>query len=230
MFRISIAALTVEIDNKYGYVKALAKDYLTDEDADFSVSADMDEIMAEAEVGFSPEYSESIVIYRKIAEKLPLYGALVFHGAVIATENHAYAVTARSGVGKTTHITNWLKAFGGEVHILNGDKPILRKIEGKICACGTPWQGKENMGRNEIKPINTIAFLGRAEKNEVFSIDSAKALMPFMSQIYIPNSEREAELALELAGEILESVSLYSLRVNMDVESAQVARAAFDSI
>ena len=159
---------------------------------------------------------------------LPKYGALVFHGAVIATDIEAYAFTARSGVGKTTHINNWLRAFGGDIHILNGDKPILRKIGGKICACGTPWQGKENMGVNEIKPLKAIAFLSRSEKNRAAKVGASSVLMPFMTQIYIPNSEREADLALALAADILESAELYSLGVNMDIESAMVARAAFD--
>ena len=226
MFRISIANLTVEIDNKYGYIKALAKDYITDAPADFSVKAESAEIEREAAGEYSLEYSESIVIYRKIAEVLPKYGAVVFHGAVIATEEEAYAFTARSGVGKTTHINNWLKEFS-DIHVLNGDKPILREIHGKIYACGTPWQGKENLGVNEIKPLSAIALLGRGEENEAKPISAPEALMPFMSQIYIPNSEEGAEAALEIAGKILESVALFKLRVNMDVQSADVARAAF---
>lgn len=228
MFRISLAGLTVEIDNKYGYIKALAKDYITEGEANFAVGCTAEEIEREANGVYSPEYSESIVIYRKIAEVLPRYGAVVFHGAVLASDTQAYAFTARSGVGKTTHINNWLRAFGEEYHVLNGDKPILRKIDGKFYACGTPWQGKENLGVNEMKPLGAVAFLARGEKNEAKPIDSSLALMPFMSQIYIPNSEREAELALALAGEILDGASLFSLRVNMDVESAAVARKAFE--
>ena len=228
MFRISIAGLTVEIDNKYGYVRALAKDYITEAAPDFAVSCTSAEIELEANGIYSPEYSESIVIYRKIAEALPRYGAVVFHGAVLASDLRAYAFTARSGVGKTTHINNWLKAFGKEYHVLNGDKPIIRKMNGRFYACGTPWQGKENLGVNEMKPLEVLAFLGRGEKNEARKIDSSVALMPFMSQIYIPNSEREAELALALAGEILGGASLFSLRVNMDEESAWVARRAFE--
>ena len=151
MFCIDLAGFPIAINNKFGFVKALCRNYLTEKEPIFEVEAEEWEIDREISADIAPEapYAESIVVYRKIAERLPELGALVFHGAVIALPDGCYAFTARSGVGKTTHIMNWLNRFGDEVHILNGDKPIL-KVEGeKIFACGTPWQGKEDLGVNE---------------------------------------------------------------------------------
>jgi hypothetical protein len=228
MFRISIAGLTVEIDNKYGYVRALAKDYITEAAPDFAVSCTSAEIELESNGIYSPEYSESIVIYRKIAEVLPRYGAVVFHGAVLASDSRAYAFTARSGVGKTTHIRLWKEAFGDKVSILNGDKPVLRVIDGKIYACGTPYNGKEGYGKQGVKLLSGIAFLERGEENSYSKISASEGLVRFMGQIYM-NAENPLAMTrtLRFANKALSEIPLYEFKCNMDISAAEMAKEAF---
>ena len=231
MIKIRIADLTVGLDNRYGYVERLAADYTVNGDArvDFTVSATPDQIAAEREVGeaeFTDGYLESIVLYRNIAEKLPEYSAVVFHGAVIAVGGKAYAVTARSGVGKTTHLRIWQKVFGDKVHILNGDKPILRAIDGRIYAAGTPWRGKESYGVNEMLPLAGIAFIERGEVNTATPIPASTALIPFITQLYVPKNESCARLALLLSNKIISSVPLVRLCANMEDDAALVAYRA----
>lgn len=234
MLKLSIAGLIVGVDNKYAYTSELCRDYLTDSgEVDLAVSATADDLKKEAEGSdrsYSEAYLESIAIYRKIAEKIPEFDGIVFHGAVIALEGKAYAVTAKSGVGKTTHISIWLREFGSEVHILNGDKPILRVINGEVYAAGTPWRGKENFGISEMLPLCGIAFLERAEKSSCEPIGISEALVPFINQIYVPKSESTAPLALSVANKIISSVPMLKLRADMSPEAARIAREAFQSI
>ena len=170
MITISIAGINIGIDNKYPYLEEMAKDYITDGAAEFTVRATEEEI--DAQMAQSPSsslprgYLESLSVYRHIAERLPEYDAFLFHGCVIVHKKRAYVFTAKSGVGKTTHARNWLAEFGDEVHILNGDKPIIRIIDGVPCACGTPWQGKENYGVNEICEIKAFVFIERDKENK----------------------------------------------------------------
>ncbi|MBE6634649.1 MAG: hypothetical protein E7617_00425 [Ruminococcaceae bacterium] len=232
MIRISVADLIIELDNRYGYVKDLARDYITESvgESHLTVSASDTDIRLEAEasdIPHSPGYLESIVLYREIAERLPRFDAFVFHGAVIALDGAAYAVTARSGVGKTTHLRLWMKAFGDRVHILNGDKPILRIIDGRVYACGTPWRGKENYGVPEMLPLEGIAFLERGEENSARRITVGEGLIRFVSQIYVPRMPSSASMALSVANRIISSVPLYELRANMDISAATVAYDAF---
>lgn len=231
MIKISVAALNVELKTKYSYTEQLAKDYITDsERTDLSVEASEDELLEEARFSGKDAphwYLESVVLYRKIAEVLPRYSAFVFHGAVIAKGGKAYAVTARSGVGKTTHLRLWLDTFGEEVHILNGDKPIIRIIDGKAYACATPWRGKEGYGVPEMLPLEGIGFLERAEENSAVKIGVGDALMKLVSQIYVPKEKECASLALSLADKVLSSVPLYRLSVNMERSAAKVAHDAF---
>ena len=229
--KISIAGLIVEIKNRYDHISVLAKDYLTESDhTDISVEAIDEELAEEAESSEFPHskgYLESIVVYRKIAEQLPSFDAFVFHGAVMALGGEAYAVTARSGVGKTTHVGIWQRVFGDKVHVLNGDKPIIRFIDGIPYACGTPWRGKENFGAPEMLPLRAIGFLERSEtpSAELCSVDDAQ--MRLVSQMYIPKNPVNALRALGLADRTLRSVRLAKLFADMSDSAAEVAYRIF---
>ncbi|MBQ9070576.1 MAG: hypothetical protein IJY23_04430 [Clostridia bacterium] len=229
--KISLAGLVIEISVRYSYTASLVKDYTVEADGcDFSVSVTDEDIKAEAEASegaFSDAYLESIALYRKIAEKLPSYDAVVFHGAVIAIGGKAYAFTARSGVGKTTHIRLWGEVFGDEVHVLNGDKPVIRIIDGTPYACGTPWRGKEGYGVPEMLPLSAIGFIERAEVPKAVKIPSKNGILRLASQIYIPNDKKNAILALGVIDRIIKGVSLFDVRANMEKESARVSYEAF---
>ena len=230
MITVNIAHLPIGIDNKFDYIEDYAKDYLTDEKPLFVVSVTSEEIEKEkisSGTNHTQGYYESIVAYRKIAEVLPSYDAFLFHGSVIAYRGAAYIITANSGVGKTTHTRLWLSQFPNEAHVLNGDKPIVRIIDGVAYACGTPWQGKENYGRNEILPLAGISFLERGEENSARGISPSDAVTRFMTQIYLPKSN-VALLAktMRLADRVIRETHLVLLECNMNPDAAYVCRKA----
>ena len=228
--KLLLAGLNVEADTKLEFAERLTEDYRSLAEAvDFSVSVTDEDIRYEAEMSdirYPKGYLESIALYRKIAEKLPYFDAIVFHGAVIAYKGKAYAFTARSGVGKTTHIRLWLERFGNDVHVLNGDKPILRVIDGVVYAAGTPWRGKEGYGIPEMLPLAAVAFIDRAEEPSATEITTSEALMRFASQIYVPNEPRAAALSLSVLNKIISGVKLFDVKANMKPESAEISFAA----
>ena len=230
MIALNIAHLPIGIDNKFDYVAELAKDYLTDEAPVFTVSVSSEDIekeRADSGTNHSEGYYESIIAYRKIAEVLPDYDAFLFHGSVISYKGRAYVITANSGVGKTTHTRLWLREFHGEAHVLNGDKPIIRIVDGVAYACGAPWQGKENYGCNEILPLSGIAFLERGVKNRARDISPNEAVTRFMSQIYLPKANLSAlSKTMRLADKVIRETHLVLLECNMNPEAAHVCRSA----
>lgn len=231
MLTIKIADIPIGIDNRYEFLTRFCKDYLTDEPPLFTVTPTDEDIKREAEIAeadYPEDYLESIVAYRKIAERIGEFDALVFHGAILEMDGEAYAITAHSGVGKTTHVRLWLREFGDRVRILNGDKPILRIIDGKIYACGTPWRGKESYGVNSMCPLSGIAFLQRGKINLSRRIKAEDAVMRFMNQIYLTKNDALSMVrTMRVADKILKSVPLIELECNMDREAARVAYRAF---
>jgi hypothetical protein len=227
MIKIEIANLSVALENKYPFIEEFARDYICEGTPDFSVSVSDDKINNERMTAggkrLSDGYLESICLYREIAERLPDYDAFVFHGCVLAFDGAAYLIAAQSGVGKTTHARNWLSFFKSSVHILNGDKPVIRIIDGVPYACATPWRGKENYGVNEKLPLKSIVFLERGSENLAFPISKSDALTKFMKQIYIP---RENKLSLvktmRLADKILGMAKLFAFACTKEEDSARV--------
>lgn len=226
MITLKMAGIAIAVDNKYTFIEKLARSYLTDEEPVFTVSASESDIVKEREASdaeYSQGYLESIVVYRKIAERLPEFDAFVFHGAVLSFEGEAYAFTAKSGVGKTTHTRNWITQLGEKAHYLNGDKPIFRFIDGTLFACGTPYRGKEGYGVNENAPLHAIAFVNRGKENSARKIEADEAIMKLASQVYMPSDPVSALKTLQLIDRLSRSVKLIDLYCTPEPESAHVS-------
>ena len=231
---IRLADFDILIHARYDYVVRQCKDYLTpapltEDTADLTVEVSNEELAEEKRKNppyMKEDYMESICIYRAICRGLPPLGGMLLHGAVISDGTNGYAFTANSGVGKTTHVRLWQKAFGDEISIINGDKPIIRKRDGKWYAYGTPWCGKEGWNINTSVPLAGICFLRRGEKNIINPYDSARAVTDIFPQLLIPNDPAGLAFTLDLLDGLLTDVPLYELYCTISEEAARVARAA----
>lgn len=229
MFKIKIADFIVEIQNKYNHIPSLCKDYIVnDGEPDFIISCTDEEIKAEISNYSEPAYanfaySESICLYRKLCLQLPKHDAFLMHSAVIDVDGNAYAFTAKSGTGKSTHICLWKKLLGEKVIVVNGDKPILRFIDGELYIYGTPWCGKEGWNTNMRSNLKGLCFLERAEKNSIVPLNKSIAAEKIMHQILMPTDAIDAMATLELMDRMLMNVDTWLLGCNMDIEAAKIA-------
>ncbi|MBE6662582.1 MAG: hypothetical protein E7606_04790 [Ruminococcaceae bacterium] len=227
MFSIRIADITVEIQNRYHYISELCEEYKVEgESADFSVSAteaNIDEELSISETAVPRAYAEATCIHRQIARKLAQYDAFLLHSAVISCDGVGYAFAARSGTGKSTHIALWMKNFGSRVRVVNGDKPILRFIDGKFHVYGTPWRGKECLGENTSCILEALCFLERGAKNEIVRVTKDEALVRLFSQVYLPEDAEASAATLDLLDTFMEKTRFYLLHCNMEDEAALVS-------
>ena len=140
-----IADLAVEIRARYDYVTRQCADYLAPLGTvpDFTVEVS-DEVLSASHAqapDFSVAYHESLCVYRAICQKMLDYGGFLLHAAVIEVDGRAYAFSAPSGTGKSTHIKLWRRVLGERVQIVNGDKPILRYRDGRFMGMPCPFGG-----------------------------------------------------------------------------------------
>ena len=104
---------------------------------------------------------------------------LEMHASVIANGGKAYLFLAKSGTGKSTHSSLWLKNVPGS-HLLNDDNPIVRVLEdGTVEAFGSPWSGKTPCYRNEHYPVGAFVQIRRCPENKItpLSVFEAYALI-----------------------------------------------------
>lgn len=227
MFIIALAGVRVRIENKYTYIEKLARRYTVEGEAyDFSVSATEEEITRDVAAGNNSRgYCESFCIYRKICEQISAYGAFFLHSAVVEVDGRAYAFTARSGVGKSTHVSLWLKNIPG-AQVLNGDKPLYRiEPDGGVTACATPWNGKENWGTPRNAPLAGICFIERGEENSIRRATPEEVLPRLFEQIYIKGERSSVEQRLQLLDALLKQVPFYVLQCTVSDEAAGLAYA-----
>ncbi len=120
-----IAEKNIGITSIYEDIHRICEDYRADgAEPDFTVEISQDDIDRErsrssaryssSSSGYSDRYLEPLAVYRKIAERMPCYGTVLFHGSAVAVEGEAYIFAAVSGTGKSTHARLWRELLGGQ--------------------------------------------------------------------------------------------------------------------
>ena len=229
-FTIKLAKIPILVRCCFASTRQFCRDYLTDEPGEAAVDIRPPDIMAERRLDarqmalegyrqsdYTDAYMETLALCRKVAEALAKKDVLLFHGSVIAYREKAYIFTAPSGTGKTTHCRLWLENIP-DCHILNGDKPLLLFGENALYACGSPWQGKERYGVNEILPVEAICLLERDATNHIEPISFSQAFPQLLPQFHKPDALTGAEMVRLLAR--LGPVGLFRLGCNMEREAA----------
>lgn len=243
VFQIRLAGKVIEIHAFYEYIYTRCRKYvisdqvILDPDIIITVSqgdltqeehrmkiamqAGKTEVYTEAD----PEYLETLVVYRKIAEEMLHYRTILMHGSVIATEGVGYMITAPKGVGKTTRTRIWVNNIPGSV-VVNGDKPLIKVSSKSVYACGTPWGGKEEWHNNIIVPLRAIFLLERADEGEgtlIEELSLGRAFSPLVRQTYQAKGAESIRKTMQLIKAFDGKVKFYRFRSAPTVEDVRMA-------
>jgi len=221
---ITLAGLNICVEHKFEGFRDFAKDFITDFDAvDFNVSVSNEDIEIERKLvekqkqqdgqafSYTDVMLEETAVYRKIADNLIKYNAVVFHGSAVAVGEKAVLFTALSGVGKTTHTKLWLKNIK-DSFVLDGDKPILRFMNDTLYVCGTPWNGKEHMGCNKNVPLTAICKINRSETNRIEKPNPSAFIPTLLEQMHRTDYANQIRILEQIA----KTIPLYNLYCNME--------------
>lgn len=229
--KYKIADVVWEINPKYDYSKRLLKDYLTQEEAQEEIIITEEILNKECSIApdFSKDVCESTCVFRQISKiLLDRYDGVVFHASCIMIGKDVYAFTAPSGTGKSTHSSMWKKAFGEQVEVLNDDKPLLRKIDGRITVYGTPWKGKHDLGKNSKGVLKALCKIERSPVNCVEPMNEKEALLTILNQTLRPNDANNMQNLLNIAECIIKTAKVCKIKCTPTVESAYIARKALE--
>ncbi|MBP3580243.1 MAG: hypothetical protein J6K12_03225 [Clostridia bacterium] len=225
-----IADLNIDIQYSHRYLDNLCKNYLAENQnvkADFAVFPIQEDVEKDRKVldesHYPTPYLESLSVYRQIARKILEYDGIILHASVVEMDGKAYAFTAPSGTGKSTHCRLWLEAFPEKARIINGDKPLIRYIDGKLYAYGTPWCGKENYNVNTKAELCSICFINRGQENVIKQIDKNEAVKKIFTQLLLPETNAQTDSFFNMLAVMCDKVKFYSLQCNMDLDAALTA-------
>lgn len=225
--KIELAGILIEIENAGEYTQNMCKNYVYEgeKNPDIFIKYDKESIDKERELypNLTDDYLQNVCIYRDICKQIIGFGAMLIHSAAISVDGKGYMFSALSGTGKTTHINLWLKKFGKRAVVINGDKPIVREVDGVFRVFGTPWCGKEGINENISVPIEGICLLNRGAENKIKEVKADEAIAAIMEQTSRPNDKMAMIELLNIIDKLLKNVPVYRLYCNMESEAAEVS-------
>lgn len=107
----------------------------------------------------------------------------LFHSSVVSCDGKGYMFLGKSGTGKSTHSSLWLKHIAG-TELVNDDNPVVRQLPDGIYVFGSPWSGKTPCYRNVRYPVGGIVQLSQAPYNKICRLrplEAYAALVPSIS-------------------------------------------------
>ena len=111
-------------------------------------------------------FAEYSLIGCRTSEYLMAYDRFVFHGVAINWHGHAWLITGRPGIGKSTQYKNLSELYPDEIGIINGDKPIIElRDDNTAFVHPSPWNGKERWHGADGAPLAGIIFLKHGENS-----------------------------------------------------------------
>ena len=224
-FKLKAAGRVAAVTARYGSTRWYCREYLTAEEADFTVEINARDLAKECGDG-PEELLETTALLRKLSHCLLAHDTLLFHGSCIAVDGEGYLFTAPSGTGKSTHTRLWRELLGSRAVMVNDDKPFLSVTEDGITAWGSPWCGKHGLHTNIGVPLKAICILERGQENHIHPIHPREALIPLLQQTLRPRNPRQMGHYLYLLDKLSAQIPFYRLECNMDPNAARMAYEA----
>lgn len=230
-----IAGLRVEIKNEKGRTEKQATPYLSQnqsgENVDIVIDVDEKRVLSAMEE--HPELVQDDWEYMLTGSdfytELIKYNGILLHSSCVVVDDKAYAFSADSGTGKSTHTELWLKHFGDRAYILNDDKPAIRLIDGRVYACGTPWSGKYDYSVPKNVELAGICFLERSEENWIRKADTGRAVFNIFSQTVRKINRDKMDNLFDVLEELFAKVPLFEMGCNISDDAVVMSYNAMST-
>lgn len=151
---------------------------------------------------------------------------VLVHASLVRQNGYGYAFIAKSGTGKSTQVSNWLKYIPG-CDLMNDDNPIVRIIGGEAFIYGSPWSGKTPCYRNVKARLGAITRISRDDRNWVEqekAVPAFASVLPSCSTMKWDSGVFNA--VCDTVTEVVKTTGIYNLHCLPDRESAIVCHEA----
>ncbi len=151
------------------------------------------------------------------------YGLLEMHASVVMNDGKGYLFLGRSGTGKSTHSSLWIKHIPG-TELLNDDNPILRLMpDGSARVYGSPWSGKTPCYKAQDVPAGAVVRLQQAPFNRIERLSPIQAYASLMASAssFRPMKQLADGWHRTLEG-LVSTLPCYTLECLPDQEAAEL--------
>lgn len=152
---------------------------------------------------------------------------LLIHASLVRHNGRGYAFTAKSGTGKSTHVSMWLQNIP-DCDLMNDDNPIVRiHDDGKTYIYGGPWSGKTPCYRDVVAPLGAISRIDRAPYNSVERLQPIEAFATLLPACSSMKWDEDVFAGIcQTVTQVIENTPLYVLHCLPNPEAAIVCHQA----
>lgn len=170
--------------------------------------------------------AEGALALAAICARFAAFDGLLIHGSLVDAQGEGVVFTGPSGIGKTTQAELW-QSRGAE--IINGDKVLLRWMDGRFYGCGLPWKGSSPYCLNRNVPLRGIVSLRQGEENRIRPLQDLEPMEYILPHIFLPRWDEACHLrALETVDRLLEQIPMYQLTCRPDLEAVTITQQALE--
>lgn len=151
------------------------------------------------------------------------YATLLMHSSVVRNEGRAFCFLGKSGTGKSTHTSLWLRYIPGS-DLMNDDNPVVRIVDGTVYVYGSPWSGKTPCYRNVKAPVGAFCQLKQYPQNVIRCesvLEAFASLLPSISTMKW--DERIHKAHCDTISEIIRTTPNYLLCCLPDEAAARLS-------
>ncbi len=133
---------------------------------------------------------------------------LMIHACGIDDSGRGYLFAGSSTHGKTTMARLW----GNQALVLNDDRIVLRRREGRFWMYGTPWHSDYTSVSPKGVPLEKVFFLRHAEANSARRKEGVTASSMLLTRCFPPLWNAEGmSFTLDFCAQLVASVPCYEL-------------------
>ena len=151
---------------------------------------------------------------------------LLIHASLVRNNGYGYAFIAKSGTGKSTQVSMWLR-YIPDCDLMNDDNPIIRIIDGQPFIYGGPWSGKTPCYRNVKAPLGAITRIDRDTKNWIEKLPPVEAFASVLPACSAMKWDEDVyRHVCDTITKIIETTGIYTLHCLPNEEAARVCYQA----
>lgn len=157
----------------------------------------------------------NLMNYLAFEDVLVNHQGFILHSSFIFWQNNGILFTAPSGTGKSTQADLWKKYEDADIY--NGDRTIIRKIDGKYYGFGSPYAGSSGIYRNESAPIKAIVVIEQGPDNVIRRLHGREAFLPLFRETLMNTWNKEyMEKMTDLLMDVACQIPVYHLSCRPD--------------
>ena len=152
---------------------------------------------------------------------------VLLHACAVSDNDRGFLFAGTSGAGKSTVADLWKVRKGAT--ILSDDRIIVREMDGRFWAYGTPWHGDVRLCSPERVPLDQVFVLRHGQETSVRPLETPEALTSLfvrsLSTYWYPEG---LDFSLDFLGRVSSAVPCHELEFLPGPTTIDFIRALYD--